>query len=146
MDPMTDHEENETCKVNVFWTIGDGSQFSISMSRAEAEQELPDLAEVNEDVREWSIQQTQETVPVATGELCTGFGEAVSLDDEGEVTLRQPYQAIHVFWKCPHCGEMHNNNIYQDPVNRTFRFANPSLWFCEKGEGIVMVKWPESED
>ena len=84
-------------------------------------------------------------MPVAQGEIAVGQGECIELDEDaaGDVneTSRREYRAVSVFWICPHCGEQPNTDLHERPGGEGPQRSNPSLWFCERGEGLVLVGW-----
>ena len=132
---------NETREVDVYWSVQNGTRWSVSLSETEAWQSLESLAADHDDPHGWTVERTHETVPVSRGEIVEGEGEMIVLDDDGAETLRQPYKAVDVFWDCPLCGRTHNTNLYKNRVDHTHPAPNPSIWFCEGGEGIVLVRW-----
>ena len=133
---------NETREVDVHWTVQNGQRWSASLSEKDAWDSLKTLAAYEDAPLGWTVERTREIVPVAKGETVKGGGEIVALDDDNaSVASRQFYEAVHVFWKCPLCGDTHNGGLYDDPVNQRSPAPNPSLWFCERGEGIVVVHW-----
>lgn len=137
----------ETRDLDVYWSVQYGRRWSVSLSASDAWRSLESLAAYHDNPDGWTVEQARETVPVSMGTIVEGEGELVVLDrldgrdDDCAVTLRQPYKAVHVFWNCPLCGQQHNTGLYDDPVNQTGRASNPSIWFCERGEGIVLVRW-----
>jgi hypothetical protein len=132
---------DRTCEFDVYWTVQNGRRFSISLSEPQAWESLESLWAYHEDSQGWTIERTRESVPIATAEVVEGEGEMIELTDEGIEISRTPYAPAHVFWDCPWCGLTHNTDLYGDPVRRTSPAPNPSLWFCERGKGIVLVNW-----
>ncbi len=130
-----------TREVDVYWTVQNGQRFSISLSERAAWEDLESLYAYEEDPHGWTVEHSREIVPVARGELVEGEGEMIELDDEGEIASTTPVTSVHVFWDCPWCGNQHNVNLYRDPLGRTSPNSNPSIWFCERGKGIVLVSW-----
>ena len=132
---------NDTREVDVYWTVQDRMRWSVSLSEKDAWGSLKRLAAYEDDPTGWTVEHTREALPVTEGEIVKGGGESVVLDENASVVSRQFYESVHVFWKCPRCGEMHNCNLYDDRVNQRSPSPNPSVWFCERGEGIVLVCW-----
>ena len=130
-----------TCEVNVYWTVQHGQRFSISLSEKEAWESLKSLYDYSESPEGWTVEHSRESVPIATGEVVEGEGEIVALDDDGDFISRTPHKPVHVFWNCPLCGHQHNCDLFHDYPSRTASCPNPSIWFCERGKGIVLVKW-----
>ena len=132
---------DNTCEVDVYWTFQKGRRFSISLSEREAWDLLKSRHAYHEDPQGWTVEHTRETVPTATGEVVEGEGEIVELDDEAAVASRTPFIPVHIFWDCPWCGQQHNTDLYHGPWGRSLPYPNPSIWFCERGKGIVLVRW-----
>lgn len=130
-----------TCEVDVYWTVRNGRRYSISLSEQEAWQSLRKLHDYDENPQGWTVEHSLERVPTVTGTIVEGEGEIVELDDEGQVASTTPFTPVHVFWDCPWCGCQHNTDLYHGLFGRALRYLNPSLWFCERGEGIVLVGW-----
>lgn len=130
-----------TCEVNVYWTVQHGQRFSISLSEKEAWESLESLHQFSENPDGWTVEHSRENVPIAAGEVVEGEGEIIELDNGGNVLSKTPYKPVHVFWDCPCCGHQHNTDLYLDYPSRSFPCSNPSIWFCERGKGIVLVKW-----
>jgi hypothetical protein len=128
-------------EIDVYWNVQRGQWWSASVTAAEAHNTLMSLAAFEDDPSDWTIEQTREVVPVATGELVEGCSEAVFLDDNCNEVSTQPYKALHVFWQCPLCSERHNGNIRRNPLDADSEVANPSLWGCERGKGLVLLGW-----
>jgi hypothetical protein len=132
---------DDKCEVDVYWTVQNGRRFSISLSEQQAWKSLETLYDYSENPEGWMVEHSREKVPTATGEVVEGEGEIVELDNEGDVLARAPYKPVHVFWDCPWCGHRHNTDLYRDALQRRLPYPNPSVWFCENGEGIALVKW-----
>jgi hypothetical protein len=128
-------------EVDVYWTVHDGRRFSISSSERDAWESLKSLYDYAENPEGWAVEHSRERLPTSSGKIVEGEGEIVELDDEGAVASRVPFTPVKVFWNCPWCGEQHNTDLDQVHFDRTSRHPNPSLWFCEHGEGIVLVTW-----
>jgi hypothetical protein len=127
--------------IDVYWTVQGGQRFTISLTEKAAWDSLNNLWAYDEDPHGWTIERATEVVPVAFGEVCEGQGEALELDDVGREESRVPYTPVKVFWTCPRCEEQHSTDRYDHPIDRSSPAANPSLWFCERGEGLVLVGW-----
>jgi hypothetical protein len=128
-------------EVDVYWTVQDGRRWSISLSEREAWESLRQCHTSVENPQGWTVEHSRESVPIATGEVVEGEGEIVALDDEGDVASTTPFTPVHIFWDCPWCGHKHTTDLYHGRWGRTLRHPNPSIWFCERGEGIVLVQW-----
>jgi hypothetical protein len=131
----------KTCELDIYWTVQNGRRFSISLSEREAWESLEELYDYAENPRGWTGERSREKVPTVTGKVVEGEGEVVELDDHGEVTSTKPFTPVHVFWDCPWCGQQHNTDLYYGPWGQRERHGSPSIWFCEHGEGIVLVNW-----
>jgi hypothetical protein len=126
-----------TRNIDVFWVVEAGHKRSVHRCEAEAQESRKSYVACGTNEGSLTIEHTRETVPVVVGEIAEGYGEVVEVDEIGDAVLEsspQSYTAVHVFWRCPLCGESHNCSIRDSP-------PNPSLWFCELGEGIALVSW-----
>jgi hypothetical protein len=130
-----------TCEVDVYWTVQNGRRFSISLSEREAWESLKEIHDYTENPQGWTVVHSREKVPSVTGDVVEGEGEIIELNDEADVASRTSFTPVHIFWDCPWCGQKHNTDLYHGFWGRTLRSPNPSIWFCERGEGIVLVKW-----
>jgi hypothetical protein len=139
--PRHNEAMNDTCEVDVYWTVQDGRRWSISLSEPDAWETLRELALYEENEDGWTVEHSREMVPIAKGEILEGEGEVVELDDEGEVASTTPFTPVHVFWNCPWCGNQHNTDLYHGRWGQRSRHTSPSIWFCERGKGIVLVEW-----
>ena len=71
------------------------------------------------DHHRWDFKSEVVEVPVTIGEAHDWSAEGGS-------------GGVHIHWLCPHCGEAHYTD--EDPDD-----CSPFLWFCEHGEGVVLV-------
>jgi hypothetical protein len=131
----------ELREVDVYWTIQSGKRHSIALTENDAWESLESLYLHAENPHGWTVERSRETVPVSQGRIVEGEGEMIALTEDAVETHRQNYTSTHVFWSCPHCNQMHNVNLYDDPIERTAEAPNPSIWFCERGDGLVLVQW-----
>ena len=130
-----------TCEVNVYWTVHEGRRRFISLTEQAALELLGELGEYAENPQGWSVEHSRELVPMARGQLEEGEGEIVELDEDGNVASKKSFIPVHIFWDCPWCDRQHSTDLYHGRFGRTLRYPNPSIWFCERGKGIVMVNW-----
>src|ERR1044071_2372519 len=94
----------QTRVVTIFVARSNGKFRAIGPSR-------DDFLKLAKDESEhWEISVTERTVPVVLGEVVNA--------ESGEP---------HVFWKCPHCDDLHITDLEEDALN-------PSLWLCVNGE------------
>ncbi len=75
---------DNTCEVDVYWTVQNGRRFSISLSEWEAWESLKSLFAYTEDPQGWTVEHSLEMVPTATGEVVEGEGEIVELVSVGK--------------------------------------------------------------
>lgn len=130
-----------TCEVDVYWTVRNGRRHSISLSEPEAWQSLQELADYEDNPQGWTVEHSRERVPAVTGRVLEGEGGIVESDDEGEVDSKTSFTPVHVFWDCPWCGRQHVTDLCHGRFGQALRYPNPSIWFCERGKGIVLVGW-----
>jgi hypothetical protein len=135
-------DQTQTIDIDVYWAIQNGRRLSVSLSETLAWQSLNSPGYHEYDPRGWTVEKSHERVSLSHGMIVESEGECVVfLDDDGIETSNQVYKAINIFWDCPLCRCTHNTNLYGDPVHQTDKAPNPSIWFCEKGNGIVLVNW-----
>ena len=130
-----------TCELDVYRAFHNGQCFSISLSEREAWESAGNTHDYHENPQAWTVTHSREKVPIVTGAIVEGEGEIVELDDEGAVASTTSFTAVHIFWDCPWCGQRHNTSLNRGFCDRPSRNPNPSIWFCERGEGIALVNW-----
>jgi hypothetical protein len=134
--------ESEPKTIDIYWTVQRGRRFTISLSERAAWDSLNNFWAYDEDPHDWTVEHTREEVPVAVGEIYEGGdGEMIELDEDGHEVSRAPYIPVKVIWNCPRCGELHLTDLYDDRIERTGAAPNPSLWYCERGQDPVLVRW-----
>lgn len=134
--------ETEQQLLEIFWTVQRGRRFTISLSEDAAWESLKAYWAYEDDPSEWTVERIPEVVPIAIAEIYEGgAGEMIELDDEGNSSLPVAYVPVKLFWTCPRCSQLHSNSLYDDPIARTNPARPPVLWFCERGEGPVFVRW-----
>jgi hypothetical protein len=128
--------------IDVYWTVQRDQRFTISLSEEAAWDSLKDYWAYEDDPSDWTVEVAHELVPIAVAELYEGGGgEMIALDEEGNSSPPIPYVPVKLFWTCPRCGHLHSNDLYDDPIARTNATRPPALWFCERGDGPVLVRW-----
>jgi hypothetical protein len=128
--------------IDIFWTVQRCRRFTISLSEEAAWASLENYWAYDEDPQGWTVERTCEPAPVAIAEIYEGGGgEMTTLDDEGNASPPIPYVPVKLFWNCPRCGQVHSTDFYDHPIARTNPARPPALWFCERGEGPVLVRW-----
>lgn len=128
-------------EIDVYWTYRRGRPWSVCLSEAEARDSIRSIAGSKQNAGNWTVVRTRESVPVASGEVLKGGGEALTLADQVSDVSREFYSALHVFWQCPLCNQPHSCSLYDGRLARARTATSPAVWFCEQGEGIVLVQW-----
>jgi len=128
--------------IDIFWTVQRSRRFTISLSEEAAWASLQNYWAYDEDPDGWTVARTQELVPIAIAEIYEGGGgEMIALENEGNASPPISYVPVKLFWTCPRCGQLHSNDFFYDPIARAGAAHSPAIWFCERDEGPVLVRW-----
>ncbi len=138
--------ETKTRKLDVYWTVQNGKRFTIRLSENEAWRSLENYFRYSENPVGWTVERTTEDVPVVAGKPFVAKRTTYAQGANGKfVETADGIDAPHVAWDCPICGQRHVCDLCDDLDCQTPAHKSPQLWYCDRGLGIVLIEWIDSE-